>query len=197
MKTEMHPIVVPAPAGHPYEAAHTHGSGPQVENRLKLAVGLTALILLVEVVGGVMANSLALLADAAHMLADVFALGLAWFALVQARRPADARRTFGYHRVGILTALLNAGSLLPISAWIIWEALGRFGAPPPVEGELMFVVAAVGLVANAIIGFALHGVAGASLNMRSALLHVLGDAASSGAVLVGAAVIAVTGWTQI
>jgi cobalt-zinc-cadmium efflux system protein len=195
MKTETHPIVVPAPAGHPHEQTHKHG--PQVETRLKLAVGLTTLILLVEIVGGVLANSLALLADAGHMLADVFALGLSWFALVQARRPADARRTFGYHRVGILTALLNAASLLPISAWIIWEALGRFDTPPHVEGGLMFGVAAVGLVANAIIGLSLHGVARTNLNVRSALLHVLGDAASSGAVLIGAAIITFTGWTQI
>ena len=96
---------------------------PQTEGRLKLALALTVGILLVEVGGGLAANSLALLADAAHMLTDVFAVGLTWFALVQSRRPADARRTFGYHRVGILAALLNAGSLLPISvrSWPAWN----------------------------------------------------------------------------
>jgi cobalt-zinc-cadmium efflux system protein len=199
MKTTSQPLAAPATGAHAHDELHTHEHthAPQAENRLKLAVGLTLLILVVEVIGGLMANSLALLADAGHMLTDVFALGLSWFALVQSRRPADAKRTFGYHRVSILTALLNAASLLPISAFIIWEAVGRMGDPPHVEGPLMFGVAAVGLVANALVGFALHGVAGTSLNIRSAMIHVLGDAAASGGVLVAALVIMFTGWTQV
>src|SRR5262245_56805273 len=152
MKSETHSLVAPTPVAHDRDQTHTDDPAPQVERRLKLALGLTILILAVEVGGGLLANSLALLADAGHMLTDVFAVALSWFAVVQSRRPADARRTFGYHRVSILTALLNAATLLPISAFIIWEAIGRFSAPPAVAGQLMFGVAAVGLVANAIIG---------------------------------------------
>src|SRR5699024_9066196 len=111
--------------------------------------------------------------------------------------PADERRTFGYHRVSILAALLNAGSLLPISAFIIYEAIGRFSRPPEIESGIMLGVAALGLVANVAIGLTLHGAAGESLNIRSAVLHVIGDAVASVGVIVGAVVIAYTGWTQI
>jgi cobalt-zinc-cadmium efflux system protein len=198
MKTEHRPLVVSAPADHIHDESqpHTHET-PRTERRLQLALGLTVLILAVELVGGLMANSLALIADAGHMLTDVFALALTWFALVQSRRPADARRTFGYHRVGILAALLNATSLLPISVFLIWEALGRLAEPPHVDGGLMFGVAAVGLIANAIIGLSLHGAADENLNIRSAVIHVMGDAAAAGSVLIGAVVISMTGWGQV
>ena len=201
MKTDFRPAVIPIATEqtheHGQDHAHSHGFGPQAEGRLRLALGLTVVILGVEAVGGWAANSLALLADAGHMLTDVFALGLSWFALVQSRRPADARRTFGYHRVSILAALLNAATLLPLSAFIIWEALGRFATPPEVEGSLMFGVALVGLVANALIGLSLHRAGGENLNIQSALIHVLGDAVASAGVLVAAAVITLTGWTPI
>lgn len=186
--------------GNHAEAVHTHGhhlQTGQAETKLRIALGLTIIILAVEVAGGFISNSLALLADAAHMLTDVFAVALSLFAVVQSRRPADDKRTFGYHRVGILTALLNSAALLPISAFIIWEAIGRFAAPPHVESGVMFWVALVGLVANALIGFNLHGAAGESLNIRSAVIHVMGDAAASGGVLVAALVIAFTGWTPV
>lgn len=205
MKTDSRRVVLPVATdhAHDHDHAHEHGHdhapafGPQAEGRLRLALALTVLILAVEAVGGLMANSLALLADAGHMLTDVFALGLSWFALVQSRRPADARRTFGYHRVSILAALLNAATLLPLSAFIIWEALGRFAEPPEVEGGLMFGVALIGLVANALIGLGLHGAASENLNIQSALIHVLGDAVASAGVLVAAVVITLTGWTPI
>lgn len=206
MKTD-HPVPVPVADGHRLatnsgttaapDHDHPHDHGPQTELRLKLALGLTIGILLLEVVGGLLSNSLALLADAGHVLTDAFALGLSWFALMQSRRPADAKRTFGYHRVSILAALLNAGSLLPISAFIIWEAVGRFQEPPHVEGGLMFGFAAVGLVANVLIGLTLHRAAGDNLNVQSAVLHVAGDALASVGVLIGALVIAATGWTAI
>ena len=102
---------------------------PRPSAGLFLAVVLTAAVLLAEGIGGLLANSLALLADAGHVLTDIFALGMSWFALRQARRPADARRTFGYHRVGIITALLNAAALLPISAFLIYEAVARLSTP--------------------------------------------------------------------
>ncbi len=206
MKTDSRPFAVSHATEHAHEQDHDHAHGdhshahshvPQTESKMRLALGLTVVILLVEVIGGLTANSLALLADAGHMLTDVFAVGLSWFALVQSRRPADARRTFGYHRVSILAALLNAATLLPISAFIIWEAVGRFGTPPVVESSIMFGVALVGLVANALIGLNLHGVASGNLNIQSAVIHVLGDAVASGGVLVAAIVIALTGWTPI
>jgi cobalt-zinc-cadmium efflux system protein len=175
---------------------HTNNNN-RVENKMKLALGLTLLILAVEAIGGVVSNSLALLADAGHMLTDVFAVGLSLYALIQSRRPADHKRTFGYHRVTILIALLNSATLLPLSVYIIWEAVGRFSHPEPIQGGIMFAVALVGLVANLLIGLNLHGEADASLNVRSAVIHVMGDAAASGGVLIAALVIAFTGWTPI
>src|SRR3954452_15733877 len=141
------------------EAARHHHTEDDAatERRLFLAVVLTAAVLVAEGIGGLVANSLALLADAGHVLTDIFALGMSWFALRQARRPADARRTFGYHRVGIITALLNAASLIPISAFLIYEAVKRLFTPLHIESGIMLVVAAVGLVANLVIGLTLHG----------------------------------------
>src|SRR6266571_5095176 len=106
-------------AGH----NHMHGVAKQT---LRLAFFLTLIILAAEVIGGLFANSLALLSDAGHVLTDIFALGLAWFATAQAERPANARKTFGYHRVGILAALVNALTLILITIWILWEAVRRF-----------------------------------------------------------------------
>jgi cobalt-zinc-cadmium efflux system protein len=172
-------------------------SNNRIETKMKLALGLTLLILVVEAVGGFVSNSLALLADAGHMLTDVFAVALSLYALIQSRRPADNKRTFGYHRATILIALLNSATLLPLSAYIIWEAVGRFSQPAHIEGGIMFAVALVGLVANLLIGLNLHGEAGSNLNIRSAVIHVMGDAAASGAVLIAALVITFTGWMPI
>ncbi|HUS13965.1 MAG TPA: cation diffusion facilitator family transporter [Chloroflexia bacterium] len=180
--------------------SHTHvhvHAAPAVERRLLVAVLVTAAIVLLEASGGLVAHSLALVADAGHVFADLFALGLTWFALRQARRPADARRTFGYHRVGILTALLNAASLLPISALLVYEGIVRLFTPVAVESGVMLGVAAVGLLANAGLGLTLHNVAGSNLNIRSAVIHLAGDAAAAGGVVVGAIIIALTGWTPI
>src|SRR5579859_3895883 len=105
---------------------------------LRVAFFLTIIILIAELVGGIVANSLALLSDAGHVVTDVFALGLAWFAAVQAERPANARKTFGYHRVGILVALVNSVTLIVIAIAIIWEAIQRFQHPEPVQPLVMF-----------------------------------------------------------
>jgi cobalt-zinc-cadmium efflux system protein len=181
------------------ELEHHHHTDDDAatERRLVIAVVLTTAIMLVEGAGGLLANSLSLLADAGHILTDIFALGMSWFALRQARRPADARRTFGYHRVGIVTALLNAASLIPISAFLIYEAVNRLFTPLHIESGIMLVVAAVGLVANLVIGLTLHGAGHGNLNIQSAVLHVAGDAAAAAGVLVGALIIAATGWTPI
>jgi cobalt-zinc-cadmium efflux system protein len=181
------------------EVAHHHHTDDDAatERRLVLAVVLTAAVLLAEAGGGLLANSLALLADAGHVFTDIFALGMSWFALRQARRPADSRRTFGYHRVGIVTALLNAAALIPISAFLVYEAISRLFTPEPIEGGIMLVVAAAGLVVNVVIGLTLHSHGHGNLNIQSAVLHVAGDAVASGGVLIGALIIATTGWTPI
>src|SRR5579859_7079441 len=121
--------------------------------KLRTAFALTAGILVIEVAGGLLSNSLALLSDAGHVLTDIVALGLAWYATVQAERPADARKTYGYHRTGILAALANAVTLILIVIVIAYEAFGRFGHPPEVTPTLMFVSAGVGIVVNLYIAF--------------------------------------------
>lgn len=173
-------------AGH----NHTHGMAKQT---LRLAFFLTLIILAAEVIGGWLANSLALLSDAGHVLTDIFALGLAWFALAQAERPANARRTFGYHRVGILAALINAFTLVLITIWILWEAVLRFQHPEPVQPLVMFISAGIGIVVNLFIGFGLQKESD-NLNVRAAALHVFGDVAASVAVVIAGAVILLTGW---
>lgn len=173
------------------EHAHTHN---MTGRRLQVAFVLTTIILLVEVVGGVLSNSLALLSDAGHVLTDLVALGLAWFATVQAERPADAQRTYGYHRTGILTALANAITLILIVGVIAYEAVARLQHPPEVSPLLMFVSATVGIVVNLYIGFGFRAESTDNLNVRAAMLHVFGDVAASVGVIIGGLVILLTGW---
>ncbi|HEU5377109.1 MAG TPA: cation diffusion facilitator family transporter [Ktedonobacteraceae bacterium] len=175
-------------AGHGHD--HTHG---MAKKTLRLAFFLTLLILIAEVGGGLLANSLALLSDAGHVLTDIFALGLAWFATAQAERPANARNTFGYHRVGILAALVNALTLVLITFWILWEALQRFQHPEPIQPLAMFLAASVGIVVNLFIGFGLQKEK-ENLNVRAAALHVFGDIGASAAVIVAGIIILLTGW---
>ena len=139
--------------GHSH-SGHNHARG-LARNSLRLAFFLTLLILIAEVVGGMLANSLALLSDAGHVVTDIFALGLAWFATVQAERPPNARKTFGYHRVGILAAMVNAVTLIVIAFAILLEAVQRFQHPEKVQPQIMFLAAGVGIVINLIIGFGL------------------------------------------
>ena len=173
-------------AGH----EHTHGMAKQT---LRLAFFLTMLIFATELIGGFLANSLALLSDAGHVLTDIFALGPAWFAAAQAERPADASKTFGYHRVGILTALVNAVTLIVIALAILWEAIQRFQHPEKVQPLVMFLAAGIGISVNLFIGFGLQKV-GDNLNVRAAALHVFGDVGVSVAVIMAGAVILLTGW---
>lgn len=163
-------------------------------NTLRLAVVLTAIILAVELAGGILSHSLALLSDAGHVLTDVAALGLAWFAAAQAERPADARNTYGYHRTGILAALANAVTLILIVIAIAYEAVRRFQHPETVTPWLMFVSAAVGIAVNLYIVFGLQKAGGDNLNVRAAMLHAVGDIAASVGVIIGGAVILATGW---
>jgi len=170
---------------------HTYGMAKQT---LRLAFFLTIIILVAELVGGLVANSLALLSDAGHVVTDIFALGLAWFATVQAERPANARKTFGYHRVGILAALVNAVTLIVIAIAITWEAIQRFQHPQPVQPLVMFLSAGIGIAVNLFIGFGLRK-EGHSLNVRAATFHVFGDVIASVGVIIAGIIILLTGLT--
>src|SRR6266568_3693560 len=164
--------------------------------KLRLALGLTLAILVIELAGGLLSHSLALLSDAGHVLTDVFALGLAWFAIEQAKRPADQRRSYGYQRVGILAALLNALTLMVIVLAIAVEAVRRLMAPVPVEAGVVIITALLGISVNAFVIHLLRG-GGPSLNLRAALLHVTGDVDASVGVVVAGVVIVLTGWLYI
>jgi len=163
---------------------------------LKVALALTCVVLLVELAGGLAAHSLALLSDAGHVLTDVFALGLAWFAVAQAKRPADQRRSYGYHRVSILAALVNAVTLIVIVIVIAVEAVRRLANPEPVQGGIVIVAALIGIAINAFVVFGLRGETH-NVNTRAALLHVTGDIGASIGVVVAGAVILLTGWLPI
>lgn len=179
---------------HGDHGGHAHQALSETSARLRLAFAITAAILVTEVAGGLLSNSLALLSDAGHVFTDVLALGLAWFASAQAMRPPTPRRTFGYHRVGILTALANAVSLLAVSLFITWEAVQRLQSPEPVDTGIMLLAALVGMAANLYVALSLHREPGENLNVRSAMLHVLGDVLASAAVIVGGVIILYTGW---
>jgi cobalt-zinc-cadmium efflux system protein len=163
---------------------------------LKRALALTCVILAVELAGGVVSHSLALLSDAGHVLTDVFALGLAWFAVAQAKRPADRRRSYGYQRVSILAALVNSVTLIVIVLVIAFEAVRRLSHPEPVQGAIVIVSALAAIAVNAYVVLGLRG-HGKSLNLRAALLHVTGDIGASVGVVVAGAVILLTGWLYI
>lgn len=170
-----------------------HQHGDSTGGALRQAFLLTAAILVVEAFAGYFAHSLALLADAGHILTDVVALGLAWFAVAQARRPADDRRTYGYHRVGILAAMANGATLILIVVGILYEAARRLAHPEPVQGVLVIASALIAVGVNGYIAFRLHGGDG-NLNLRAALLHVVGDLAASVGVVLAGIVILLTGW---
>jgi len=159
---------------------HTHGMAKET---LRLAFFLTLFILAAEGMRGLLANSLALLSDAGHVLTAIFALGLAWFATAQAERPANAHKTFGYHRVGVLAALVNALTLILVTIWILWEAIQRFQRPESVQPLVMFLSAGIGIIVNLFIGFGLQKERD-NLNVRAAALHVFGDVGASIAVVV-------------
>lgn len=164
-----------------------------VGGKLKLAIVLTAFTLLMEVVGGLLANSLALLSDAGHVFADVVALSLSWYGVRQAERPASGGMTFGYHRVGVIVAIVNALSIFAIAAFILYEAYHRLLQPPEVNSLLMTSVAVVGLGVNIVVAFWLRKEQRNNLNVRSAFWHALGDALASVGVIAGGIIILFTG----
>jgi cobalt-zinc-cadmium efflux system protein len=183
--------------GHAHQdhAGHDHSHHRDIgQRRLLVVLAITATFMVAEFVGGWLSNSLALMADAGHMLSDVAALGLSIFALGIARRPATQEKTYGYLRTEILAALINGVTLVVIAAAIIWQAWGRFFNPEPVEGGLMLVVAAAGLLSNVVAAVLLHASSGHNLNVRGAYLHVLGDLLGSVGAIIAAVVILLTGW---
>lgn len=182
--------------GHGHTHAHEgmfHTHAPI--HKIKTAFLLTCLILIVEIIGGLLSNSLALLSDAGHVLTDIAAIGLTWFALHQSQKPSNPSMTYGYYRSGILAALANGVSLLLITIWILWEAYGRFLHPQPIHGIWMFVSPVVGLVLNLYMGLGMRDEQ--DLNIKSSVLHMLGDAAASAGVMIGAVIILLTHWTFV
>jgi cobalt-zinc-cadmium efflux system protein len=179
--------------GHEHLGPHDHTRHASTRS-LRIALALTACLLVVETIGGVMSNSLALLADAGHMFTDVGALGLSLFVAWFATQPVTPQKSYGYLRWEILAAFLNGTTLLLISAWIMFEAVLRFRHPEAIEGGLMLMVAVAGLIVNLIAARVLHPSSQANMNVRGAYLHVLGDLLASVGVLIAAILIRYTGW---
>jgi cobalt-zinc-cadmium efflux system protein len=177
-------------------SGHQHGI-TGVAGKLKYGLIITAVILAAEITGGLLSNSLALLSDAGHVFADGVALLLSWYGVKQAEREPSHRMTYGYHRVGVVIAIVNAVSIVAIAGIIIYEAYQRFQSQPEINSTLMLVVAVVGLAANVFVAVWLHADRKANINIRSAFWHAAGDALASVGVIVGAAVIMFTGLNWI
>ena len=177
---------------------HSHDHGHHTTGSVLVwSLAATFLFVAVEVAAGLRAHSLALLSDAGHNLTDALSLLLAWFGFQMQSRPADETKTYGYHRAGVLSAFVNALTLLALSAWILWESVDRLRHPQAVAEGLMMAVAALGLVLNGSIMLALRAASRHDLNVRSAFVHMLGDALGSIAIIAGALVMRYTGWEQV
>ena len=173
---------------------HHHDTTLSRAGRLKFALGLTFVYMLVEAVGGWLTNSLALIADAGHMLTDVAALTLTLGAIWFGARPATAKKTFGYYRLEILAAFVNGIALVLLSIWVIYEAIERWQAPPPIDGMNLTVIAVGGLLVNIVAAKLLHSGHKHDLNMRGAWLHVMGDLLGSVTAIVAGILIIAFGW---
>ena len=183
---------------HHHGHGHNHAHGGEVNRkRVGIAAALTGLFMIAEVFGGIISGSLALLADAGHMLTDFAALAMAWGAFTIAKRPANWQHTFGFDRFSILVAFVNGLTLLLISVWIVWEAFHRIQTPGEILAGPMLCVAIGGLGVNLIVFKILTGADQDNLNIRGAVLHVLGDLLGSIAAIVAALAIMKTGWTPI
>ena len=184
-------------ADHPHDhgfKGHSHGAN---ERQIAIAAVLTGSFMIAEVVGGLVSGSLALLADAGHMLTDFAALALGWFAFRLSRKPGDANRTYGYDRFEVLVAFVNGLALFVIAGFIVVEAVRRFMNPAEVMGGTMMAIAVGGLIVNIAVFFVLHSADRDNLNIRGAVLHVLGDLLGSVAAIIAAGVILWTDWTPI
>jgi cobalt-zinc-cadmium efflux system protein len=176
--------------------AHDHHDGT-TGSALAWSTAATAAFVAIEVVAGIRAHSLALLSDAGHNFTDALALLLAWFGFYLQSRPADEMRTYGYHRAGVLSAFVNAIALVALSAWILYEAVNRLRYPEAVAESTMVAVAALGLSLNVGVMLALYHGRRHDINIRSAFVHMLGDALGSVAIMAGAFVMRYTGWVRV
>ena len=183
-------------AGHGH-SHHGHSHGSSNKTRVLIAACLTGGFMFAEAIGGLVTGSLALLADAGHMLSDSVSLALAWYAFHLAGRAATSRLTYGFDRVKTLVAYTNGLTVFVVGIWIVYEALHRMAEPAPVLGGPMLAIAVLGLLVNLVAFRVLHGGDREGLNMRGAILHVLGDMLGSVAAIAAAAVILVTGWYPI
>ncbi len=184
--------------GHAHGHGHTHAiSADRVNLRMGIAVGLNLVFVVVEGGFGFISNSVALIADAGHNLSDVLGLVCAWGALMLGRRPPGAKFTYGLGRSSVLAALANAVLLLLACGAIAWEAASRLGAPPPVAGRTVMIVAAIGIALNGISAWMLHAGSHGDLNRRSAYIHMLSDAVVSAGVVVSGLLIVWTGWSLL
>jgi cobalt-zinc-cadmium efflux system protein len=176
---------------------HSHTHGPTSGRVLAWSLAATSAFVVIELISGIRAQSLALISDAGHNATDALALLLAWFAVYLQTKPADESRTFGYHRAGVLAAFVNALTLMALSAWILYESWRRIFAPAPVNETVMLVVAAGGLVLNGGIMLGLRRSGATDINVRGAFIHMMGDLLGAAAIVAGALAIRATGWTQI
>ena len=167
------------------------------EKKLLLILAFNVTLMVLEIVGGIVSNSLALLSDAGHMLTDSLAVFLSYLAIHWSRRPADHRKTFGYHRAEILVALANGVALVAIAGYIFYEAVLRFFNPQEIKTGILLAVAAIGLAGNLFGLFILKGESHENLNVRSAFFHILADTLSSVGVIIGGVIIWLTGWTLV
>jgi cobalt-zinc-cadmium efflux system protein len=178
---------------HSHGHQHRAGTG----DVLRWSLAATLVFVAVEVFAGLWAHSLALLSDAGHNFTDALALLLAWFGVYLQSKPADEIKTFGYHRAGVLAAFVNALTLVALSLWILYESVARLRHPGAVQGTVMMAVAALGVALNGGIMLALRSAGKDDLNVRSAFVHMLGDALGSVAIVGGGAVIRYTGWVRV
>ncbi len=186
-------------SGHDHDHDHAHVPVVTKDNERKILISFLMIFsfMFVEAVGGVLSGSLALLADAGHMLTDAIALGLAYFAFRLGRRAADERRSFGYARFEVIAGLVNALTLFGIVGWILYEAIMRFQQPHPVLAGSMFVVAVIGMLVNLFVLWFLTRGDAEHVNIKGAVLHVMGDLLGSVGAIIAALVIWYTGWTPI
>jgi cobalt-zinc-cadmium efflux system protein len=173
---------------------HNHHQGnKELGNKIRAGIFFSVLILSAEIAGGILTNSIALLADAGHVLSDVIALSLSWYGVSAAARPANRRMTFGYHRIGVLIAVLNATTIGVVALLILYESIKRLGKPEQVHSIPMMIVAAAGLIVNLFVALWLKEERAENINVRSAFWHAAGDALASVGVIVGGVIITLSG----
>ncbi len=182
---------------HAHSHSHLGDLTQKTSWRLGLSLGLTLAFVAVEISAGLWGNSLALLTDAAHNFTDAIALGLSWYALRKATQPANARKTFGYHRTGILVAMVNSTTLVVIALGIFYEAWKRFSAPPEVNSGILIGVGIIAFLINAGTAWLVKEGSEHDLNMRSAFLHLMGDVLSTLGAVIAGVVIAFTSWNWL